>query len=57
MALTEGKNREIRKVMEYLDLQVTRLIRIAYGPFQLGNLDRGEIDGGAAEGVAGAVAG
>ncbi|TVQ82500.1 MAG: rRNA pseudouridine synthase [Micavibrio sp.] len=44
VALTEGKNREIRKVMEALGLQVNRLIRIAYGPFQLGNLDKGVIE-------------
>ncbi|HAD87924.1 MAG TPA: rRNA pseudouridine synthase [Rhodospirillaceae bacterium] len=44
VALTEGKNREIRKVMEYLGLSVNRLIRTSYGPFQLGNLGRGEVD-------------
>jgi 23S rRNA pseudouridine2605 synthase len=38
VSITEGKNREIRKVMAALGLQVTRLIRVAYGPFQLGNL-------------------
>ena len=43
VAIREGKNREIRKIMEHLGLGVTRLIRIAYGPFQLGNLPRGEI--------------
>ncbi len=43
VSLREGRNREIRKVMGHLNLSVTRLIRIAYGPFQLGNLDRGEI--------------
>ena len=43
MALQEGKNREIRKVLEALGLQVNRLIRLAFGPFQLGNLPRGEI--------------
>ena len=41
--LTEGKNREIRNVMEALDLKVNRLIRVAYGPFQLGQLERGEV--------------
>jgi 23S rRNA pseudouridine2605 synthase len=41
MAVREGKNREIRKVCEHLDLQVTRLIRVSYGPFQLGQLARG----------------
>jgi 23S rRNA pseudouridine2605 synthase len=43
VSLREGRNREIRKVMAYLNLSVTRLIRIAYGPFQLGTLDRGAI--------------
>ena len=44
VALTEGKNREIRKVMEHMDLSVNRLIRLSYGPFQLGKLGRGEVD-------------
>ncbi len=43
VTLTEGKNREIRKMMESFGVQVSRLIRIAYGPFQLGNLARGEV--------------
>jgi|TARA_R110000868_G_scaffold225601_6_gene477862 23S rRNA pseudouridine2605 synthase len=43
MKLTEGKNREIRNVMEALDLQVSRLIRTAYGPFQLGQMERGAV--------------
>lgn len=38
VALQEGKNREIRKVMAHLGLHVNRLIRTAYGPFELGNL-------------------
>ena len=44
LSLKEGKNREVRRVLEHLGLQVNRLIRIGYGPFQLGNLQRGEID-------------
>lgn len=43
VSLREGRNREIRKVMAHLNLSVTRLIRIAYGPFQLGTLERGAI--------------
>jgi 23S rRNA pseudouridine2605 synthase len=42
MTLREGKNREIRRVLEHLGLQVGRLIRVSYGPFQLGELKRGE---------------
>jgi 23S rRNA pseudouridine2605 synthase len=38
VGLREGKNREIRKLMEHLGLQVTRLIRLSFGPFQLGTL-------------------
>lgn len=44
MALREGKNREVRRVLEHLGLQATRLIRLSYGPFQLGNLPRGSVD-------------
>jgi 23S rRNA pseudouridine2605 synthase len=43
-SITEGKNREIRKVMEHLGLTVNRLIRTAFGPFQLGALPVGAID-------------
>ena len=43
VSIHEGKNREIRRMMAYLGLGTTRLIRIAYGPFQLGNLERGAL--------------
>ena len=44
MALAEGKNREVRRVLARLDLPVVRLIRIAFGPFHLGELERGHVD-------------
>ncbi len=44
VSLKEGKNREIRRLMEAFGLQVTRLIRVSYGPFQLGALPKGGID-------------
>jgi 23S rRNA pseudouridine2605 synthase len=44
VTLNEGKNREIRRVMEHLDLSVNRLIRLAYGPFPLGQLPRGAVE-------------
>lgn len=43
VALTEGKNREVRKVLEHLGVTVNRLIRLSYGPFQLGTLEAGEV--------------
>jgi len=42
MTITEGKNREVRRVLEHLGLKVNRLIRTAYGPFALGDLPRGQ---------------
>jgi 23S rRNA pseudouridine2605 synthase len=44
VTIREGKNREVRKILEHLGLQVTRLIRIGFGPFQLGKLSRGAIE-------------
>ncbi len=44
MSLREGKNREIRRVMEHLDHSVSRLIRTSFGPFQLGKLPRGHVE-------------
>jgi 23S rRNA pseudouridine2605 synthase len=44
VALKEGRNREVRKVMAHIGMQVTRLIRVSYGPFQLGTLPRGAVD-------------
>ena len=44
VTLSEGKNREIRRVLEYLDLKVNRLIRLSYGPFALGTLLAGQVE-------------
>jgi 23S rRNA pseudouridine2605 synthase len=41
--LAEGKNREVRKVLEALGLTVNRLIRVSYGPYELGSLERGDV--------------
>ena len=43
--IREGKNREVRKVLESLGLKVNRLIRVAFGPFDLGDLDDGAVRG------------
>jgi 23S rRNA pseudouridine2605 synthase len=43
-AIREGKNREVRNVLEHLGLSVNRLIRVSFGPFQLGNLPDGGVE-------------
>ena len=42
-SITEGKNREVRKVLEFMGLKVNRLIRVSYGPFRLGEMEAGEV--------------
>ena len=44
LRLTEGKNREVRRVLEHLGLQVSRLLRTSYGPFPLADLPSGAVD-------------
>jgi 23S rRNA pseudouridine2605 synthase len=44
LSINEGKNREVRNLMRHLDLHVNRLIRTAYGPFQLGKLAKGDFE-------------
>jgi 23S rRNA pseudouridine2605 synthase len=43
MTITEGKNREVRRVLEYLGLEVNRLIRTRYGPFRLDDMQPGDV--------------
>ena len=43
-AIREGKNREVRTVLAHLGLEVTRLIRVSFGPFQLTELEEGEVE-------------
>ncbi len=44
VGIKEGKNREVKRVMEHLGLKVARLIRIRFGPFHLGHLESGTVD-------------
>jgi len=44
LSLSEGKNREVRKVLEHFGLKVSRLIRLSYGPLQLGDLKSGQVE-------------
>lgn len=44
VAIREGKNREVRRLMEYLGVRVARLIRLSFGPFMLGQLAPGQVE-------------
>lgn len=44
VSLKEGKNREVKRLMEHLGLKVARLIRVQFGPFHLGQLEPGHVD-------------
>ena len=44
LGIREGKNREIRKIMNHLGYKVNRLIRVSFGPFQIKNLSSGDIE-------------
>jgi len=44
VSITEGKNREVRRVLDALGLRVNRLIRTSYGPFQLGTMAPGAVE-------------
>jgi 23S rRNA pseudouridine2605 synthase len=43
LTITEGKNREIRNILNFFELRINRLVRIQYGPFELGNLELEEV--------------